>query len=67
MEETIIKRALDEMNEDRVREFKNKVAATLKQIVDDQKALATLLKRIEDNKKLLKEMKLEQLDANEVL
>jgi hypothetical protein len=67
MEQKLIQETLAEMNDDKVRAFKQSIRNVITNISNDQNELLRISKRIEEQKAILKSMKLEQLDAQTVL
>lgn len=66
-EQKLAAEALEEMNADRVRDFKAKVRNHIGVIADKQTQLAKLVQEIEAHKKSLRELTLVELDAKVVL
>lgn len=66
-EQKLIREALEDQNQQAISEFKNRARFLMSAITTKQASLAKLLADIEADKKALREMKLTQLDAKEVL
>lgn len=66
-EQKLIREALEDQNQQAISEFKNRARCLMSAIVTKQASLAKLLADIEADKKALRELKLTQLDAKEVL